>query len=325
VSKLRYLQVPLVVGLFALLAYRLDLRAVGAAVKDADAGVIALVVLLNVPLCALFGLRMNLVLLRLGHRLEPDLVLASAVVGNVAGALTPASTGEVLRAAALRSHSNVPVDEVVALIAFERGMSVYLLALGTLGAFLATALPAPQAVVACAACASLLSLPFVLAPLLDRLPRARSGVLGRILEYLRPMASQLKMLLRSPRLLAPWMVVAAATFGLFTLQYWLLARSVEDVASPGEVWIAFGASQLAAIVTLIPLGLGAADASLAGILHRFGLSLESGASVAVLVRATSTLPLLLLAVVSYLYLARRTRLAEVRIPDNPQRTTSLSK
>jgi uncharacterized protein (TIRG00374 family) len=315
-SKLRLLQVPLVLALFAFLAFQLDLDGLTDALSGADPAVVVIAVALNLPICALFGLRMHLVLRRLGHRLAPDLIVASAVVGNVAGALTPASSGEILRAAALRSHSDVSLDDAVALVVFERGLSLYLLSLGTLAAFSVTVLPAPAAIAACAACIAALTLPFFVAPILDHLP-AGSGdsLVGRLVGRLRSMGGQLRFLLRSPSLLLPWFGVTAAIFATFTLQYWLLARSVEDVVSPIEVWIAFGASQLAAIASFIPLGLGASDASLAAILSKYGMSLESGTAVAILVRAASTLPLIVLAAASWVYLSRKAPIQRAPVGD----------
>ena len=204
------------------------------------------------------------------------------------------------------------VDDAVALIVFERGLSVYLLALGTLAAVFTMLLSPFVAAGACAACLAALALPFILAPLLDRLPELQgTALLATSINRLRPIAGQLRALLRSPGLLASWFATSAAVFALFALQYWILARSIENVVSLREMWIAFGVSQLAAIVTLIPLGLGAADASLAGILRRYGMTLEDGTAVAILVRATNTLPMILLAAASYVYLARRTPLERV--------------
>lgn len=312
----RYLQVPLVLALFAFLAFQLDLDGLADALSGADPTVVAMVMLLNLPIAALFGLRMHLVLLRLGHRLAPDLVLASAVVGNVAGSLTPASSGEILRAAALRSHSEVSVDDAVALVFFERGLSLYMLSLGTLTAFCATVLPAPAAIAACAACLAALGLPFLVAPLLDQLPGGtRDSLFGRIVGRLKSVGGQLRFLLRSPALLLPWFAVTAVIFAIFTLQFWLLARSIESGVSPTEIWIAFGASQLAAIASLVPLGLGASDASLAAILNGYGVSLESGAAVAILVRAVVTLPMIVLAAASWVYLSRKAPIQHAAIGD----------
>jgi uncharacterized membrane protein YbhN (UPF0104 family) len=309
---LRALQVPLVLALFAFFIFRLDPSELADALRGADPAVVLAAIAINIPICVLFGVRMNLVLRRQGHQLAPDLVLASAIVGNVAGALTPASSGEILRAAALRSHSEVSVDDAVALIVFERGLSVYLLALGTLAAVCTMVLPPFAAAIACAGCFAALALPFVLAPLLDRLPELHSTTLvAASLNRLRPAARQLRALLRNRGLLTSWFATSGAVFALFALQYWILARSIENVVSLREMWIAFGASQLAAIVTLIPLGLGAADASLAGILRRYGMTLEDGTAVAILVRATNTLPMIVIAAASYLYLARRTPLERI--------------
>jgi uncharacterized membrane protein YbhN (UPF0104 family) len=322
-SRLRYAQVPLILALFALFALRLDFGGLREALGATDAIPLIIVIALNLALCALFAMRMNLVLLRLGHRLPADVVLASAVVGNVAGALTPASSGEVLRAAALRSHSDVSVDDAVALITFERGMSLCVLALGTLAAFSTTVLPAPVAVAACAGCGLALGVPFLIAPLLDRLPfAADDSLVGRALNRVRSTAAQLRLLLRSVRLAVPWIGITATIFAVSALQFWILARSLDDVVTPQEAWIAFGASQLAAIVTFVPLGIGPGDASLAAMLRRYGMSLESGTAVAILVRATSTLPLIVLAALSYLYLSRRTQPERPGVPAAPRAAPS---
>jgi len=81
------------------------------------------------------------------------------------------------------------------------------------------------------------------------------------------------------------------------------------------------APQVSALVARLPAGLPAAaeiasvpfhaqedyqcgPASLAAVLQRLGTTIEQGSVVAVLVRATVTLPLVLAALASYVYLAR---------------------
>ena len=104
---------------------------------------------------------------------------------------------------------------------------------------------------------------------------------------------------------APPLVCRDSTLvGIFTLQIWLLARSIADSVDPAEVWVAFGASQLAGIASLLPLGLGATDGSLAAILRRFGLTIEQGAATAVLFRLAVTIPYGIIALVCFLYLQR---------------------
>jgi uncharacterized membrane protein YbhN (UPF0104 family) len=303
----RIIQAALALGLFALLAWRLDLEGLGEALGQIDVAVALAAVAINIPIVLLFALRSHLVLRRMGYRTAPGVVIAVATVGNVAGSLTPASSGEVLRAVALRTHTDASTSDALALVLFERGLSVYLLTLGTLAALAAVALPIPAAVAVCALLGLALFIPWLCSPLLRHVPHTeRHTMLGAPLPRPRGVADRLRALLSSPSLAFPWMAVTAGVFVLLTLQFWLLARATEDVVSPRQVWIAIGASQLAAIVSLIPLGLGASDASLAAILNRFSMALENATAVAVLVRATSTLPMVLLAAVSYVYLLRRT-------------------
>ena len=63
-----------------------------------------------------------------------------------------------------------------------------------------------------------------------------------------------------------------------------------------------GTGMLAGILTFLPLGLGTMDATLAALVGTIQSDFSAGAAVAVLMRATVTLPLGLAAVASYLYL-----------------------
>ena len=115
---------------------------------------------------------------------------------------------------------------------------------------------------------------------------------------------QMRLLFGDVGLLIRWGGVTIMIFVLNAIQSWLLTRSVSGGVGLNEAWVAFGASQLAGIASLLPLGLGAADGSLAGTLRTMGLTLDQSTTVAVLMRLTTTLPLGVAAVASYLYLAR---------------------
>jgi uncharacterized membrane protein YbhN (UPF0104 family) len=125
-----------------------------------------------------------------------------------------------------------------------------------------------------------------------------------VLRRVQRVAGRLQLLLGDRALLAGWSLLTAAIFAIATLQLWLLARSVSQAIRPEEAWTVYGASQLAGVASLLPLGLGAADGSLAALLRRMGTTFEQGTVVAILVRATMTLPLGVMAVASYLYLVR---------------------
>jgi uncharacterized protein (TIRG00374 family) len=308
VSRARYLHLALAAALLALLLWKTGVTDVAHALRDVSPITAACVVALNLPIALLFGARSHVALRRLGHNVPTRVLLPVAVLGNVAGSLTPASVGELLRTATLKSHADVGAKDGFALVLYERALSVYLMALWTGTVAAVVALPLPGAALVAVAGALLSALPIFGAVMLTLAPgqRIRFGpsILRDALERASAVADRLQWLLRDRRLLVMWSAITAGIFGLITLQFWLLARELSDAISPQEAWIALGASQLAGIASLLPLGLGAADGSLAALLRRMGTTLEQGAGVAVLVRATITLPMGIAAVCCYLYLQR---------------------
>ena len=86
----------------------------------------------------------------------------------------------------------------------------------------------------------------------------------------------------------------------------------------GSIAVYLGLSQLVGIISLIPLGLGAVDGSLAALLERFGMTLEQGAAVALLARLTQTLPLIIAAFACYAWLVRNAPVhAQDPVPQPP--------
>ena len=305
---LRLVNVLVLVLLVAFLYRQVSLHDLRAGLRDADLRFVAAAFALNLPVAALFAARSHLVLARLGHRVEPRILVPAMILGNVAGSLTPASSGELLRAAALRSHAKIPTADGITLVIFERSLSLYLLALGTGVCAAFVALSQGSALLV-----ALASLPLLIAPLsvprLLRLLPARtaneqSSLVSRAFAHIRDAAAQLRIIFEDKRLLAAWSLATLLLFAIFTLQIWLLARSISDAVSPAQVWVAFGASQLAGIASLLPLGLGAADGSLAAILRKFGMTFEQGAATAVLFRLVVTIPYGVVAILCYVYLQR---------------------
>ncbi len=302
-------QLALALALLALVLWKADVSDIGRNFADVDPGLAVIVVALNLPVLLLFGVRSHLVLSRLGKRVDADLVLAAAILGNVAGSFTPASSGDLLRAAVLRSHAEIATEDGLALILFERALSVYLMSLATATVAAALTQPPVVAVVAAIAAMPMLAAP-LLVPALVRAaptpsPQPGLSIVSRAFARLHTVASQLAVLFASVRLLALWSITTLLMFAVTTVQFWLLARSVAAVISPEEAWLVIGASQLAGIVSLLPLGFGASDGAAVALLRRLGMTVEQGTVVAVISRAAITLPLGIAAVLSYLYLARR--------------------
>ncbi len=283
-----------------------DLRAV---LRDIDIKMTALSLLLNVPVALLAPLRSSLVFRRLGHKVPASVLIPTTIVGFVAGGLTPAASGELLRAGPLRTRAGVPFEDSMAAVVYERVLSTYLLALSTVVLFALANLRLIWGLVVVIVGAGLCLLPWLgavkvlpLIPGEDRI--GGRGLMPAIFRRVLAMAAQLRLLLAGPGLLVQWSVITAAMFALISAQYWLLARGLSEGISLNDAWLAFGVSTFAAVASLIPLGLGVLEGSLAAILDRLGMTLEQGEVVALLVRATITLPLVIAAFACYLYLQR---------------------
>ena len=320
-SRIRYLHLALAGALLALLLWKTDIADVASALRDVSPLTAIAVVALNAPLAVLFWARSRMVLERLGHQIPPRVLLPVALLGNVAGSLTPASAGELLRTAMLKSHADVTSRDGFALVLYERALSLYLMALGTgvVAAFIA--LPLPAAALIASIAAPLFVLPVAGSKILSLLPKQRiargPAFVRDLVERVGHVAGRLQWLLRDRGLLALWSAATAIIFAIITLQFWLLTQALSTAISPQEAWVALGASQLAAIASLLPLGLGAADGSIAAVLRRAGMTLEQGTAVAILVRATITLPLGLAAIGCYLYLQRLGSAEERSAADAP--------
>lgn len=306
-TRFRFIHVAVAIALLALVLWKSGARDIGGVLGDADYRLLAVVVALNVPLALLFPVRSHFVLMRLGARIDPQLLVPAMILGNVAGSLTPASSGELLRTAVLRSHADLPARDGLALVLYERGISVWIMALGTGVAAGFVGLGVGMALVVAAASLPLFALPAIGPFLLRLLPETRDEATSRRARMIfraNDVAGRMRWLLEDRTLLLGWSMITAAMFVIASAQIWLLTESVGDAVRPHEAWVAYGASQLAGIVSLLPLGLGAADGSLSGLLRRMGMTLEQGASVAILSRAALTLPLGLMAVASYIWLTR---------------------
>ncbi len=308
---IRFVNVVVFVALAGLLYTQVDVREMRRAIRGADLALIGAAFAINLPVAALFAIRSHFVLGRLGHRVEARVLIPAMILGNVAGSLTPASTGELLRAAALRSHANIPAPDGIALVLFERGLSLYLLALGTgvIAAFVA--LSHVTALVVGAASIPMFAAPVVAPAILRLLPAPsdtqRTSLAARLVGQVHDATGQLRWILEDRPLLAIWSLATSLLFAMFTIQIWLLARSVSHVVDPAQVWVAFGASQLAGIASLLPFGVGAMDGSLAAILRKFGLTIEQGTATAILFRLVVTIPYGAIALFCYVYLQRLDR------------------
>jgi uncharacterized protein (TIRG00374 family) len=293
-------------GVLGFVLLRLDTDDFGAAISSVDAAALIGAACLNVPLLLLAALRSRLVLTRLKHKLKLGLLLASVTLGFVAGGLTPGASGELLRADALNARAGVGLRDGLALVVFERGLSFYIMVLsGTAAGAIILLSPITAAIVVIATVLLAVAPAFagVLLLLIPPVDSEEGGFARRGLYLVRRLLERLGHVAHDRSLVVGWSLVTLAMFAIISCQFWLLAEGLGGGLSLIEALFIFSASQVVTIISLIPLGLGVMDGTIVGLSSRRGLSDDNALALAVLVRMASTLPLVVAAVASYIYLA----------------------
>ena len=83
-TKLRLLHLALAVGVVVVVVLRAHPSELRSALADADFGLAAIAVLLNVPIALLAALRSSFVFRRLGHRVPAAILIPTTILGFVA-------------------------------------------------------------------------------------------------------------------------------------------------------------------------------------------------------------------------------------------------
>lgn len=279
----------------------------GASLSQLNAGTIVAVLLLDVLVLLLATFRSHLLLRSLGYHLSRPLLFSSVTLGFVVGSITPAATGELLRVEALRMHGGVARQDSLAVIAFERVVSFYLMVMLALASGAVVLLPLGLALFSAAGLLALTFLPILMLSSIQqrlRVNKADRSSRNRIITYLWELADRFEQLADNRYAVASWLLTSIALLGVVAVQFWLLARGIGSGIGFELALFALTGSQVLGIVSLLPLGVGIADGSVVGILSP-RLGSEGALAVAVMVRATITLPMIALAGAAYLYLTTR--------------------
>ena len=292
------LQGAVAAGLLGLVVWRAELWSVGGQYDDFAVWPAAGAVVLNVPLLLLLAVRGRFTLNRLDYDVPMLALLPISTLGNVAGSMTPAAAGDLLRTPFFKDRHGIPYADGIAVVLHERGFSLAVLALST-GVAAGWSTLATGWALAVTLCALVLVLtgPAAVAHVLRRLRptiegaddgsgtlvRRAIGALGRPLEALL-------------RLLVDFGTTGVVTlmnlaiFSVMALQMWLVMQALGLGLSAAEAWMVLGVAMLAGIITLLPLGLGTLDATLAAVVGAIEQDFSAGAAAAVLLRATVYLP-----------------------------------
>jgi uncharacterized protein (TIRG00374 family) len=275
-------------------------------VQEADPRPLLAALALNVPIVLLRALRAQVALRFLGHRISLRSMIPVQLAGQTSSTVTPAATGDYVRAYMWRRAESIPVRDGAAVVTFERLYSLFLLVvvsvlLVTLAShgWLGWSAVAAGLVVATIAPAAIeLATP----PAVERwaLRRITAGrLLGRFAEGALEMADNLRRLLRSPLILVQTSAITMGVFVISGLQVMLILAGLGDAIGVTQAVAVYATSQVAGILSTLPFGLGAADAILVAVLSSYGVSIADSATTAVLFRAVSTLPLALAGLIAY--------------------------
>ena len=261
---------------------------------------------LNVPVVLLRAYRAQVIIGRLGYQVPMRTMTPIQLVGQTSSSITPAASGDYVRAYLWRMTNEVPLRVGAAVVTFERLYSLFLLAAVSV---LLIGLPRHgvigwAGVAVGLAAATYAPLIFELMPrslerwTLDKLARGR--FLGRFKDGAIGMLEQFRILMKAPLMLAWTSVITMAIFAVSGAQVWLVFEGLDHRVPITQAVAAHTTSQVAGILSTLPFGIGSADAILVAVFAGYGVTVTLAATVAVLLRAVTTLPQALAGLAAYL-------------------------
>jgi uncharacterized membrane protein YbhN (UPF0104 family) len=293
------------VAILGVLIWRSNPREVWESLGEASAGAIAAVVLLNIPATLLRAARARRVLLCLGSAVPMRRMVPVQLAGQTLSWLTPAASGDLSRAWFWHRQDDVPLTDGVVTVLYERVYSLLLLAVVGAACLAPGALGPVGSLVTVAVVALAAMLPWFTATTaigratgrlvvggVARLPglRSRSAVVARS-------GRDLSTLFASRRLGAEFTLLTLGVLLVSGLQVLLLVDTLGAGVGLAVAIAVYGLSQAGSSVSSLPFGIGVGDAIVVGLLTARGMSFDSATAVAVLLRATVTLPIAAAAVV----------------------------
>jgi len=261
---------------------------------------------LNLPVIWLRALRAQLIVRHLGHRVPMRSMAPIQLVGQTSSTITPAASGDYVRAYLWRGSNGVPVRDGAAVVTFERLYSLFLLAALSVLLILFPRHGAIGWIVVAIGLgiATFAPLLFELMPTsLERWALAKLGkgrFMGRFQEGATVMVDQFRKLMKAPLLLASTSALTLINFIAMGAQLWLVMLSLAHRVPITQAVAANSTSQVAGIISTLPFGIGSQDAILVTVFAGYGVTVSLAASAAVLMRATTTIPMALAGLVAYL-------------------------
>ena len=285
------------------------------------------VVFLNAVIILAWAFRSAALMQAVGHPLSVGTLVPVVSFANTINNLTPASSGEAVRAVVLSRRHGVPYARSTAVILAERFWAIWIMGVTAAAAAVGTIIPAGPLLVGLAWVAAVIG---VLLPVIahragirpgvaaSRLvggaptgepgetaaDAARPGFRARVSRLLADVDDHLGAILASPSATARFLVWTGVVFLAFAVQLWLALVALGASVSLAGAWAALGLATIAGVLSALPFGLGATDLVLTGLLVQQGVDPSVAAATALVLRAAVTLPLGLAGTVSWVALNR---------------------
>lgn len=319
-----YVWLPISVALFGLLVWRTRPWEAADLASQLDFGLLVAALGVNILVALLWAVRSYPLMAAVGSPLSLSALVPIDTFANTINNLTPASSGEVLRAYILKRRHGVPYHASTAVILAERFWAIGLMLVTAAAAALGT-LVAVDSLVVVVGWLVAVGLAFVpsfaylagLRPgrlarwVADRTHLARAGWMA---DRLTEVDDRLADIVLRPRTAVAFLISTGAIFALFAAQLWLVLEAFGATLPLGGVWAALGLSICAGVISALPFGLGAADAVLVVLLVAQGVAPPAATAVAIVLRSVATLPLGIAGTLAWVYLGRGAT-QPVRLPE----------
>lgn len=312
----RRLLVPLGLGVLVVvgLALAAHPRELARSLRGFDLRLLVPLLALSAFNYALRWVRWEIYLKRIGATLSRGRSLAVFLVGFLLG-VTPGRAGELGKAWLVRELGGGQALRVISVVLAERVTDV----LGTVVLMALGALPLPGGPwIAAAGLAGVVAIVVILTwrraaewvfAILRRMP-----VMGSRVPHLVEMYGRLRELL-SPGLAVMATAVATVAWAAEGLGFWLVVRNYAPKADLLVSIFNYTAANVLGGLSMLPGGLGAAEGSLAALLHGQGLDTADAGSITLVIRAATLWFSVLFGLVALPFVARWLAARERTAPD----------
>jgi uncharacterized protein (TIRG00374 family) len=305
--------IPFAIGVAAIVALVVVVnpRQFGSEARRFSIVAIPFVVLLSISYYLVQGVRWHFLLRDAGVKLP----LGDTVLLNVAGQSTGLlPLGELSRAVLVSEVGESEIGAVVATVTVQELIyTVFMIAAAIPGSF---EHPAWGGAVVAALLFTVIVFAMLTVPAVFRVVRAvarRVPVLRRFRDDIDELRRETVVLLRRPDTYT-WSVLSLFGVLIAITLFWLVVHSIDpNLLSWPEAAFVYAVSHVAGAISFLPGGLGAYEASIAGLLVAAGANIQTGAAIAVLHRTADKGIATLIGMLAYLIARRRHRFTGFRL------------